>query len=158
MIKLDIENPLGLCEGESTKSNELLQMYYRLGSDRSLDKLSQYPDCNLSTRQLARYSTEYSWQDRVREQHRIDSQEVQENLLELRLDALKRFGEVLLKALDSADVSESSLTQLASGLKAFADAYSVVFDALPMRRSRVEMLDLNKLTFADVLQEIEKGR
>ena len=155
-FEFDRDKPLALCDGESLKANTLLQKYYKLGAKRSLEKLCQLSDVNTSLRQVARYSSDYEWVERVRAAHAIDSNLIRDELVELRTEILQRFGEVVFDALDDIMVEDASLSQLSGSVKAFFDAFAMQYDAMPTRR--VETLNLNDLTFENVLQQLDKEK
>jgi hypothetical protein len=155
-FEFDNEKPLALCEGESVKSNALLQKYYKLGAKRSLEKLCQLSDVTTSLRQVARYSSDYEWVQRVRAAHSIDGDLIRSELVELRTEILQRFGEVVMDSLNDAIIEDASLSQLSGSVKAFFDAFAMQYDAMPTRR--VETLNLNDLTFENVLQQLENEK
>lgn len=154
MTEFNIDSPFDLMPDESEKANQHLRLYYRYGADRSLAKISKLPDCEVSLRMLQDYSSKWRWQERIKAQYAIDSQHIQQELVELRVSALQEFGGLLINAIRQADVTDSSLSQISTGLRAFIDGYAVVFDALPTRRTQT--MNLNDLSFEDVLNELEK--
>jgi len=155
-FEFDNEKPLALCDGESLKANGLLQRYYKLGAKRSIERLCRLDGTNMSVRQVARYSVDYEWQKRVRAQHAIDTNAIRDELVELRTEILQRFGEVVMDSLNDAIIEDASLSQLSGSVKAFFDAFAMQYDAMPTRR--VETLNLNDLTFENVLQQLEKEK
>jgi hypothetical protein len=155
-MEFDQDKPLALCDGESLKANGLLQRYYKLGAKRSFERLCHLDDTNMSVRQVARYSSDYEWQDRVRAQHVIDTQKIRDELTNLRIEILERFGEVVMDSLNDSIIEDASLSQLSGAVKAFFDSFAMAYDAMPTRR--VETLNLNDLTFENVLQQLEKEK
>ncbi len=150
-VKWDVDNPLGLCEGETVLQNDLLRSYYSMGANRSLVLLNKHPDCTVCLRTLQAYSTDCNWQERVRSQYAIDSQNIQSELVEIKTAILREFADKLYTAIQNADIQDSSLSQLSNGLKALFDGFAMNFDQMPTKR--VQTLDLNKLSFEDVLTQ-----
>ena len=68
-IEWNFDKPLQLCDNESQKANYHLQLYYRLGVNRSLQKVSELEDCQVSLRMLEFYSVDYDWQARIKRQY-----------------------------------------------------------------------------------------
>lgn len=150
-------SPLELCEGETVKQNDLLKLYYAMGADRSLSKMALHPDCTVCLKTLQIYSKECEWQARIRAQYILDSQHIQNELIELKTAILGEFASKLYMAIQNAQVEDSSISQLSTALKSLFDAFAVHFDAMPTKR--VQTLDLSKLSFEDILQqykEVEK--
>ena len=153
MILWNEEDPLVLMPGEQTKSNELLNRYYQLGHKRSLAALSRESDVNLSERQLQRYSSDHDWVARVARQTEIDNAKIRDSLLDTRIEVLEKFSEVLIDSLNNADTEGSSLSQLSGGVKTFIETVQSVFDMMP--RQRIETVDLNNLSFDEILKQVE---
>jgi hypothetical protein len=152
-VNWDIDNPLQIYGEETIKANDHLRLYYSLGSDRSLAKLENHPECSLHLRQLQNYSTTYSWQDRIRAQFILESEMIREALLEQRIEVLKEFGGLLFEAIEGANTQNASISQIASAIKTFVDGFAVVFDTMPTKR--VQVTNMNNLKFEDVLKQLQ---
>lgn len=151
-IEFDVNAPLELCEGEPLKAHEHLRMYYNMGANRSLDKLSRMDGCEVGRRQLQNYSADFSWQDRIKAQYVLDAETIQSELLELRLQNLKEFGFLLVDAIRNADTEGANISQISTALRAFIDGYATVFDALPTRKTQITQV--SDLSFESILQEL----
>jgi len=154
MTDFNLDSPFDLMQDETEKANKHLRLYYNYGADRSLAKIAKLPECEVSLRMLQNYSSDWQWQERIKAQYAIDSQYIQQELVELRVSALQEFGGLLIDAIRQADITDSSLSQVSTALRAFIDGYAIVFDALPIRRTQT--MSLNDLSFQDVLNELEK--
>lgn len=153
MVNWNNDEPLAICEDEPIRANALLQAYYQLGFNRSLDRLSKLEGTEVTLRTLQNYSVTYDWQNRIRRQHELDSVQIKTELREAKTAILQEFAKMVYSAIAFANTEGASISQVASATKALFDCFALNFDEMPTHRT----LNLTDLTFESVLEEMRKN-
>lgn len=153
-VNWDVDKPLSLADGETVKQNQLLNLYYDLGPNRSLMMLSKHPDANACRNSLEKYSIEGDWQERVRVQYRLDSEKLREELHEAKTDILKDFTLKLTEIVANMETGKANLGTVSRAIKTLFEIFAMHYDQMPTHRS--EVYDMSKMTFEGVMAQLNQ--
>jgi len=144
-----------ILETETSQQYNAFVQYLLMGTNRSLRNLSQLHKDDgtkgFAIATLGDWSAKNHWVERCREYDAQLQQELESEVRERKLSLLNKYGILLEEALNNTDISNVQLSQLTQGIRVYVQSAMETLNELPTNKTLVGNLDLNSLSFEDLI-------